>query len=65
MSPSQMLSVLFQSGTGATAKIGINTTTPATALDVKSTGTIRGARREVATTGSRAAFLVKEPGQDE
>jgi hypothetical protein len=35
-------SVLFQSGTGATAKVGINTTTPATTLDVKGAGTIRG-----------------------
>src|SRR5271155_3675214 len=36
-------SVLFQSGTGSTAKIGINTTTPATRLDVNGGGTIRGA----------------------
>jgi hypothetical protein len=36
-------SVLFQSGTGSTAKIGINTATPATMLDVKGAGTIRGA----------------------
>jgi hypothetical protein len=35
-------SVLFQSGTGSTAKIGINTTTPAATLDVKGAGTIRG-----------------------
>jgi hypothetical protein len=35
-------SVLFQSGSGTTAKVGINTTTPATALDVKGAGTIRG-----------------------
>jgi hypothetical protein len=35
-------SVVFQSGTGATAKIGINTTTPAAALDVKGAATIRG-----------------------
>ena len=35
-------SVLFQSGTGTTAKVGINTTTPATTLDVKGSGTIRG-----------------------
>jgi hypothetical protein len=34
---------LFQSGTGSTAKLGINTTTPATTLDVKGSGTIRGA----------------------
>jgi endosialidase-like protein len=35
-------SVLFQSGSGTTAKIGINSTTPATTLDVKGAGTIRG-----------------------
>jgi endosialidase-like protein len=35
-------SVIFQSGTGSTAKIGINTTTPASTLDVKGGGTIRG-----------------------
>jgi hypothetical protein len=35
-------SVLFQSGTGSTAKVGLNTTTPATTLDVKGAGTIRG-----------------------
>jgi hypothetical protein len=35
-------SVLVQSGTGSTAKIGINTTQPASTLDVKGAGTIRG-----------------------
>ncbi len=35
-------SVLFQKGTGKTAKIGINTITPASTLDVKGGGTIRG-----------------------
>lgn len=35
-------SVLFQSGTGSTAKVGINTNTPASTLDVKGAGTIRG-----------------------
>jgi hypothetical protein len=35
-------SVLFQSGTGSTAKIGINTPKPASTLDVKGAGTIRG-----------------------
>jgi hypothetical protein len=35
-------SVLFQSGSGSTAKIGINTTTPGATLDVKGGGTIRG-----------------------
>jgi hypothetical protein len=35
-------SVLFQSGTGRTAKLGINTITPASTLDVKGAATIRG-----------------------
>ncbi len=35
-------SAVFQSGSGTTAKVGINTTTPATALDVKGAGTFRG-----------------------
>jgi hypothetical protein len=35
-------SVLFQSGTGAKAKIGIGTAQPASTLDVKGSGTIRG-----------------------
>jgi hypothetical protein len=35
-------SVLFQSGTGAKTKVGINTSTPASTLDVKGGGTIRG-----------------------
>jgi hypothetical protein len=35
-------SVVFQKGSGSTAKIGINTATPATTLDVKGGGTIRG-----------------------
>ena len=34
--------MLFQSGTGATSKIGINTTTPATTLDIKGSATVRG-----------------------
>jgi Chaperone of endosialidase len=35
-------SAVFQTGTGTTAKVGINTTTPATTLDVNGTGTVRG-----------------------
>jgi hypothetical protein len=35
-------SVLYQSGTGAKAKIGINTTKPASTLDVKGGSTVRG-----------------------
>src|SRR5208337_1253600 len=35
-------SVLYQSGTGSKAKIGINTTTPSSTLDVKGASTVRG-----------------------
>jgi hypothetical protein len=35
-------SVLFQSGSGSTAKVGINTTTPAAMLDVKGTENVEG-----------------------
>jgi len=35
-------SALSQSGTGSSAKVGINTTSPSTTLDVKGTATIRG-----------------------
>jgi hypothetical protein len=35
-------SVLFQSGTGSTAKVGINTPTPTSTLDVKGGTTVRG-----------------------
>ncbi len=35
-------SVLYQSGSGSTANVGFNTTTPATTLDVNGTGTVRG-----------------------
>jgi hypothetical protein len=48
-------SVVFQSGTGTTAKIGINTTTPASTLDVKGTGTIRGILSLPATGTATAA----------
>ncbi len=35
-------SVLFQSGSGTTAKIGVGTTTPASTLDIKGGSTVRG-----------------------
>jgi len=35
-------SVLYQTGTGATAEVGINTTTPASTLDVNGGATVRG-----------------------
>ncbi len=55
-------SVLFQSGTGATAKIGINNSTPAATLDVKGTGTIRGALTLPATgTATATAGYNSQP----
>jgi hypothetical protein len=48
-------SMVFQLGTGTTAKIGINTTTPATTLDVKGAGTIRGVLALPATAAATAA----------
>ena len=47
-------SVLFQSGTGAKAKVGIGTTKPASTLDVKGGGTIRGLFT-LPTTGTATA----------
>jgi hypothetical protein len=47
-------SVLFQSGTGSTAKIGVNITKPAATLDVKGTGIIRGTL-SLPTTGTATA----------
>jgi hypothetical protein len=51
-------SVAFQLGTGATAKIGINTTTPVSTLDVKGGGTIRGTL-SLPTTGVATATAGK------
>ena len=51
-------SVLFQSGTGSTAKVGIGTTAPATPLDVKGSGTIRGLL-SLPTTGTATASAGK------
>ena len=48
-------SVLFQSGTGAAAKIGVNNAAPATTLDVKGAGTIRGVLNLPATGVATAA----------
>jgi hypothetical protein len=48
-------SVVFQSGSGATAKIGINTAAPATTLDVKGTSTFRGALALPATSPATSA----------
>ncbi len=55
-------SVLFQSGTGATAKVGIGTTKPASALDVKGGATIRGLFSLPATgTATSAAGFKSQP----
>jgi hypothetical protein len=51
-------SVLFQKGSGSTAKIGINTATPATTLDVKGAGTIRGTL-SLPATGAATATVGK------
>ena len=42
-------SVMFQSGSGSTARIGIGTTTPSATLDVRGTETVRGALTMAAT----------------
>jgi hypothetical protein len=44
-------SVLFQSGTGSTANVGINTTTPSTTLDVNGPVTVRGVSNLPAAPG--------------
>jgi hypothetical protein len=47
-------SVIYQSGTGSTARIGINTNTPAATLDVAGGGIIRGSLRLPATGAATA-----------
>jgi hypothetical protein len=47
-------SAVFQTGSGTTAKVGINTTTPATALDVNGAGTVRGTLTFPATAAATA-----------
>jgi hypothetical protein len=47
-------STLFQSGSGATAKLGLNTITPSSTLDVNGAGTIRGALSLPATAAATA-----------
>jgi len=48
-------SAVFQTGSGTTAKVGINTITPATRLDVNGAGTIRGTLSLPATAVATAA----------
>jgi hypothetical protein len=51
-------SVLFQSGSGTTAKIGINTTAPAATLDVNGAENVHGTLN-IATTGTATAAAGK------
>ncbi len=48
-------SAVFQTGSGTTAKVGINTTTPATRLDVNGNATVRGTLSLPATAVATAA----------
>jgi hypothetical protein len=52
--------VLFQSGSGATAKVGISTTTPASTLDVKGSETVRG-NLSLPATGTATASKNSQP----
>jgi hypothetical protein len=52
-------SILTQTGSGTTGKIGINTTTPATALDVNGGATLRGTLG-LAATGTATATAGKD-----
>jgi hypothetical protein len=55
-------SVLSQTGTGATAKIGINTAVPATTLDVKGAATVRGGLNLPATgAATSTAGKISQP----
>ena len=55
-------SAVFQTGSGTTAKVGINTTTPATALDVKGSATVRGTLSLPATgVATVAAGKISQP----
>jgi hypothetical protein len=57
-------SVLFQSGSGATAKTGINTTSPGTTLDVNGAETVRGTLNLPATGTATAAVGKNSQPQD-
>jgi len=54
-------SVLFQSGTGSTAKVGLNTTTPASTLDVNGASTVRGTLGLPATGTATATAGANSP----
>jgi hypothetical protein len=54
-------SVLFQSGSGATARIGINTTTPSSTLGVNGAATIGGLTLPAAGTATATAGTISHP----
>jgi hypothetical protein len=54
-------SVLFQVGTGSTAKIGINTTAPTSTLGVNGSATIGGLTLPAAGTATAAAGTISHP----
>lgn len=57
-------SVLFQSGSGSTAKVGINTTTPAATLDVKGTANVEGLLTLPATGAATASAGKNSQAED-
>ncbi|MFN7996553.1 MAG: tail fiber domain-containing protein [Bryobacteraceae bacterium] len=57
-------SLMFQSGTGTSAKLGVNTTTPASTLDINGGGTIRGALTLPATGIATATAGFQSQPQD-
>lgn len=57
-------SVLFQSGSGSTAKVGVNTTTPAATLDVKGGTIIEGLLRLPTTGTATSSGGKKSQAQD-
>jgi hypothetical protein len=57
-------SVLTQTGSGTTARIGVNTTAPATTLDVNGAGTVRGALTLPAIAAATATKGANSQPQD-
>jgi hypothetical protein len=57
-------SVLFQLGSGSTAKVGINTTSPASTLDVNGAGTFRGLFKLPATGTATATTGKNSQAED-
>jgi hypothetical protein len=57
-------SVLFQSGSGSTAKVGINTTTPGATLDVKGTANVEGLLTLPATSAATSTAGKNSQSED-